>query len=238
MQLIAHRGESHQGPENTLAAFNLAWELGAKAAECDIHLTQDGEIVVIHDNNTKRTAGRDKLVREQTLAELKTLDAGGWKSPQWAGEALPTLAEVLQTLPAGKRLLIEVKCGTEVIPRLKEVLASSGKGKDQTVIGSFSYETMQAAREAMPDLTMGWISGKRELEELIPPAQAARLDYLSLQAGPEIDAGFVSRVEASGLKLYVWTVNAVPEARRLAATGVSGLTTDRCQWLGRQLARG
>lgn len=236
MELIAHRGESREGPENTLAAFNLAWESGAKAAECDIHLTQDGEIVVIHDDNTKRTAGRDKLVREQTLAELKTLDAGQWRGPEWAQVQIPTLAEVLATVPGGSWLLIEIKCGTEVIPRLKEVLESSGKRKEQTVIGSFSCETMQAAREAMPDLTMGLISGKRDPEELIPPAKAARLDFLDLQTRPEIDAGFVRRVEASGLKLYVWTVNDVPEARRLAATGVSSLTTDRCQWLGQQLA--
>ena len=74
--IIAHRGESFDAPENTLAAVNLAWERGADAVEIDVQLSKDNKIVVIHDENTKRTGGRNKLVKNQTLKELKELDVG------------------------------------------------------------------------------------------------------------------------------------------------------------------
>ncbi len=76
VQIIAHRGESYSAPENTLAAVTLAWQRNADAVEVDVHLSKEGRLVVIHDDNTRRTAGVDRKVREQTLAELKALDAG------------------------------------------------------------------------------------------------------------------------------------------------------------------
>jgi len=100
VEIIAHRGASHDAPENTLAAVNLAWQQNADAVEIDVHLSRDGQIVVIHDENTRKTAGLNKNVSEQTLAELRRLDVGRWKGRQWAGEKIPVLAEVLGALPA------------------------------------------------------------------------------------------------------------------------------------------
>src|SRR6266446_92874 len=102
MKIIAHRGASHDAPENTLAAVNLAWQQGADAVEIDVHLSSDGEIVVIHDDNTRKTAGLRKKVSAQTLAELKALDVGRWKHSKWAGESIATFAEVLENVPADK----------------------------------------------------------------------------------------------------------------------------------------
>src|SRR5262245_24153707 len=99
LEIIAHRGASHDAPENTVASFQEAWRQKADSAELDIQLTKDGRIVVLHDSTTKRTTGTDLKVSEQTLAELRKLDAGSWKGEKFKGEKLPTLAEMLATAP-------------------------------------------------------------------------------------------------------------------------------------------
>jgi glycerophosphoryl diester phosphodiesterase len=120
--IIAHRGESFDAPENTLAAINLAWERGAEAVEIDIQFSKDRELVVIHDTDTKRLAGIDKKVVDQTLEELKKLDVGVWKDIQFKDERVPTISEVLDTIKNGKRLIIEMKSGSETIPVLKKTI--------------------------------------------------------------------------------------------------------------------
>src|SRR5687767_10257607 len=86
MQFIAHRGASHDAPENTLAAVRLAWAQHADAVEVDVHLTRDGRLAVIHDPDTQRTAGVARVVAQSTLAELQLLDVGRWKASRFAGE--------------------------------------------------------------------------------------------------------------------------------------------------------
>src|ERR1700677_2285230 len=92
-EIIAHRGASYDVPENTLAAFNLAWKEEADAVELDIYLTKDGKIVAIHDETTKRTTGVALNVADSTLAELQQLDAGAWKNAVWKGEQIPSLEQ-------------------------------------------------------------------------------------------------------------------------------------------------
>ena len=113
--IIAHRGESFNAPENTMAAINLAWERDAEAVEIDVQLSKDNELVVIHDMDTKRLTGIDKKVKDQTLAELKKLDVGSWKDITFKDERIPTLDEVLATVPTGKKLIVEIKSGPEMV---------------------------------------------------------------------------------------------------------------------------
>src|SRR5262245_65624278 len=103
MEIIAHRGASHDAPENTLAAVRLAWEQGADAVEVDVQLSKDGKLVVIHDDNTKRSGGFARKVRAQTLDELRRLDVGRWKGKRWAGEKIPTLDVVLEAVRSEER---------------------------------------------------------------------------------------------------------------------------------------
>src|SRR3954447_14069494 len=104
IEIIGHRGASHDAPENTLASFRLGWAQGADANELDIRLTRDAQVVVFHDVTTRRITGLDLPVAAQTLAQLQALDAGGWKDAAWAGEKIPALADVFATVPEGKRL--------------------------------------------------------------------------------------------------------------------------------------
>ena len=116
IKIIAHRGASHLAPENTLASVELAWRLGADAVEVDVRLTRDGRIVAIHDPTTDRTAGIHLEVAATHSSHLRRLDVGRYKHPRFAGERIPYLEEVLQTVPPGRQLFVEIKCGPQILP--------------------------------------------------------------------------------------------------------------------------
>lgn len=243
-QIIAHRGASHDAPENTLAAFRLAWEQAADAVELDIRLTADGRIVALHDRTTERTTGVVEAVAVQTLAELRRQDAGTWKGPQWADQVVPTLGEALATVPDGRRLLIEIKCGPEVLPALEQSLRAAGRLPEQTALIGFDYETMCQARQRFPMLDVYWIvSAKKSpqtglaprLDDLAARAKAAGFTGLDLDARFDLDAAAVTKLKQQSLQVLVWTVNDAETAARLAAAGVDGITTDRPGWLREQL---
>jgi len=243
-EIIAHRGASFDAPENTLAAFRLGYEQGADAGELDIHLSQDGRIVVHHDADTGRTAGRKQPLATQTLAELRTLGVGQWG--KWAGstfaEKIPQLAEVLALVPAGRRLFIEAKVGVEILPGLEQVIRASGLAPRQLPIITFDLETARAAKRRLPAHEVCWIVGYPAegpapvVDDLIKQARAAGLDGLDLNFRFPIDAAFVQKVHAAGLKLYTWTVDDPAVARAQVAAGVDGITTNRPGWLREQLS--
>jgi len=245
MDIIAHRGASHEAPENTLAAFKLGWHQGADAVELDVHLTRDGQLVVIHDDNTKRIAGLDRKVADQTLTELRALDAGKWKGKEWTGEKIPVLDEVLAAIPEGKRLVIEVKEGPEAIPPLAEAFKRSGRKPAEIVIIGFSFDAMKAARQQFLDTQVYWLASfdaKKQaageaptLEELIQKSVEARFDGLNLSYKWPINGPFVKKVKDAGLKLYVWTVDDPALAKELVAAGVDGITTNRPGWMREKL---
>jgi glycerophosphoryl diester phosphodiesterase len=244
VEIIAHRGASHDAPENTLAAVRLGWERGSDSVEIDVHLSKDGRVVLMHDETTKRTAGMDRRVSEQTLEELSALDAGLWKGRRWAGERIPTIDEVLETIPDGKRLFIEIKCGPEILDALEAAIARSGKPEEQLVIIGFSFETMELARRRFPRIPVFWLSSFEEApsggwtpsrEHLISRAKSAGFEGLNLSHKGPVDAAFVQAARDAGLKLYVWTVDDPRIARRLVADGVDGITTNRPKWLRERL---
>jgi glycerophosphoryl diester phosphodiesterase len=245
VEIVGHRGASFDAPENTVASVRLAWEQKADASEFDVYLSKDGQIVVIHDATTKRVAGVDRKVADQTLDELRRLDVGKWKNAKYAGEQIPTLAEVLVTVPAGKRVFIEVKCGPEIVPELDRVLKTSGLRPEQTAIISFSDAVIAAAKKARPDLKAYWIvsirpkkgAKSRTAENLIARAKEIHADGLDLSADPALDRAYADKVKAAKLGLYVWTVNDVATAKRMIEIGVEGITTDRPGWLREQLKK-
>ncbi len=245
MDIIAHRGASADAPENTLAAVKLAWAQQADAVEVDLYLSKDRQIVVSHDPTTKRTAGVDRNVQDQTLTELRALDVGRWKGPQWSGQRIPTLEELLVTIPTGKRLVLEIKGGPELLPILQETLERAHAKPAQIVLIGFSYPTMCLARERFPRHQVYWLSEFKQdpvtkswsptAEELIGKARTARFDGLNVNCQEPVNAAFVQKVKAENLQVYVWTVNDGAVARRLVEAGVAGITTDRPGWLREQL---
>ncbi len=245
IEIVGHRGASFDAPENTVASVKLAWEQKADAAEIDVYLSKDGKIVVIHDATTKRTATIDKKVVELNVDELKALDVGKWKNAKFAGERIPTLEEVLATVPTGKRVFIEVKCGPEIVPELSRLLKASQLKPEQTAVISFSSDVIAAMKKARPDLPAYWIVSlapknqkPRTAEELIAKAKEIKADGLDLSATPAIlDKAFGTKVKDAGLNLYVWTVNDAELAKQMIAAGVESITTDRPGWLREQLMK-
>lgn len=243
VEIIAHRGASFDAPENTVAALQLGYEQGADAAECDVHLTQDGHIVVIHDEDTARVAGRKLAVSAQTAAALQQLDAsqwGKWKGSKFSGK-IPLLAEALAVVPAGKRLFIEIKSGGAMLSELAQVIRSSRLAPTQLPLITFDLPTARETKRLLPAHEVSWIvdhpkaGAGPDLVELIEKAKDAGLNGLDLNFRFPIDSTFVRRVQAAGLKLYVWTVDDPATARAQAAAGVDGLTTNRPGWLRQQL---
>lgn len=122
IDVIAHRGASQDAPENTLTAFRLAREMGADWVELDAHLTKDGEVVVMHDSKLERTTGDPGTVEGADLAYLKSLDAGAWKGPRFAGESIPTLAECLDFARGNIGVYVEIKNCTDETALMGQVL--------------------------------------------------------------------------------------------------------------------
>lgn len=243
-EIIAHRGASYDAPENTLASMKLGYKQGADADECDIYLTVDGRIVLMHDRDTLRVSGVSNHVASTSFRELRELNVADWGKFQGKGlrQRIPALEEVLKTIPSGKRLFIEIKCGPEIIPELERVLRKSGKKPAQTPIIGFGYDTVKAVKARMPQLEVSWLvspdkkdKSKPTLDEMIQMATAAGLDGLDLNYGFPIDRAFVEKVHAAGLKLYTWTVDDPAVARQHVMAGVDGITTNRPKWLREQL---
>jgi glycerophosphoryl diester phosphodiesterase len=243
--LIAHRGESYDAPENTLAAVNLAWERKADAVEIDVRLSKDGKVVVIHDNTTGRTGGRNKDIRDQTLEELRLLDVGRYKGYRWARERIPTLREILETVPKGKRLYVEIKCGTEILPELEAVLSETPPSPEQVILIGLHLATMSRLKKQFSRHEVCWVCNLKKdtrtgiwepgVDEMVSKALEAGMDGLDVLACEAVDRAFVGKVKSAGLKLYVWTVNDPAEARRLCRAGIDGITTDRPEWLRKKL---
>jgi glycerophosphoryl diester phosphodiesterase len=244
MKIFAHRGASDIAPENTLAAFNAGWQTNCDGAECDIHLSRDGQIVVIHDSTTKRTCGTDLAVKDSDWAQLKSLDAGSWKASDFAGEHIPLLQDVLARIPDGRIMLIEVKCGHEAIPPLKTLLG--GIKKEMAVIG-FDLASMQEAKHAMPNRPVYWLVAPKRDEKtglnlpydpaIVNTAINAGLDGLNLHFSA-ISPVFAKHVKTAGFKLYAWTVDDLDEAKRLESMGVDGITTNRPAFMMKAMGRG
>ncbi len=238
--IVAHRGASHDAPENTLAAFELAWEQGADVIEGDFYLSADNQIVCLHDKTTTRTAPNQPsyTVSEATLDQLRELDFGAWKSPEYAGQKIPTLSEVLATVPAGKKIFVEIKCGVEILPVLKDQLAESDLLPDQIVLICFNTDVVKQARQTMGQYQTNWLTSYRrhpDTQTLSPttPAIVETLRQTSASGlGTKddmdaIDADLVNAVRELGCGIHAWTVDNPTTAKTLRQLGFDSITTNQ-----------
>lgn len=246
VEIIAHRGFSARAPENTLGAFELAWKNGSDACELDVYLTADGKTAVIHDKDTKRTAGVKLDVATSKQADLIALDAGSWKGTEWTNEKIPTLEQALATMPKGtQRFFIEVKCGVEIVPELKRILEPMKDRAAQLAIIAFNREAAAESKKALPwvkvyRLASGKTKEKKptDLTQLIADTKADQLDGLDLgMADFPWDEAMVKQIRDAGFGLYVWTVNKPADVRRFAQLGVDGITTDNPVMVRETLAK-
>lgn len=231
--LVAHRGASHAAPENTLASFKLAWEEGADGIEGDFYLSKDGEVVCIHDADTKRVAGTKLMVKESTWAELSKLDVGSWKDPKYAGERIPLLKEVLDVLPAGKRFFLEIKDGPAIVGPIGKILAEKKADPARVTLISFNADVIAACRKELPAYQAHLIS---DLKEISDPAKrkgyeeqlaACHSQGLQFKAASDVEGPWLAGLREKGLLLTSWTVDDAALAKKMISFGVQHITTNR-----------
>ena len=159
--VIAHRGDKTHAPENTLAAFRLAAENGADAIEFDVKLTEDKQVIVLHDQTVDRTTDGKGSVSRLPFAAVKGLDAGGWFSSQFRSERIPSLEEVFETV--GKRLHMNVELtnystpGDELVSKVVELVKRHGE-QDRILFSSFSTRNLRLARLLLPEVPRGLLT--------------------------------------------------------------------------------
>lgn len=239
--IIAHRGAAFEAPENTLASINLAWKKGADAVEIDVHLSKDNHVVVIHDSTLKRLCGINKKVKNLTLSELKNFDVGLWKNVDFANERIPTLIEILHTVPNNGKLIIEVKSDIKILTYLKNDIIESKLKPEQIEIISFKYSVVKEAKKIFPqnkilynayldyNFYMKIIS--QNADKLIAKIKNAHLDGLNVFAGKMLDEDFVRKVKSENLILYAWTIDDLQVAKKLISYGVDGIITNKPSWM-------
>jgi glycerophosphoryl diester phosphodiesterase len=228
--VFAHRGDSAHAPENTLAAFTMAAEVGAPAIEFDVKLSADGRVIVIHDQTVDRTTDGRGDVRRLPLAALRDLDAGARFADSFRGERIPTLEEVFETV--GSRLYMNVELTNYATPLdhlVPEVVKLVKKfGLEQRVLfSSFFPNNLLKAAQLLPEARrgllawagwMGWPARAFGFRSNVYGALHPHLSNATL--------GLVNRVHAAGKRVHVWTVNAPDDIKRLVDLGVDGLFTD------------
>ncbi|MER7664464.1 MULTISPECIES: glycerophosphodiester phosphodiesterase family protein [unclassified Streptomyces] len=244
--IFAHRGASAYAPENTLAAVDLAADMGFAWVENDVQRTKDGELVVVHDDSLARTTDVEQRfparspwkVKDFTAAEIATLDAGSWFGPKWSGARVPTLKQYLNRVEDnGQKLLLEIK-KPELYPGIEKdtlrVLRQEGwldRGhvRCRLVIQSFGAASVREVHRQRPDVTTGFL-GTPPVADL--PSYAAFTDQIN-PTYSTLTADYVTAVHrlkgAHGKRLQVntWTVDDAANAGRVAGYGVDGIITNK-----------
>jgi len=224
--LIAHRGASSHAPENTIAAFERAVQLGAGFIETDLQLTRDGRFVAIHDSVLDRTTNGRGAVHDFTLAELKKLDAGRWFDRQFAGEQIPTLEEVLDF---GRKhdvvFYLEVKYDSAW--GMHQALAAAlqePQNVSRTIVISFDPGTLASIQKLGPSIMLGLL-----VDESVEDSVRVATEVGARQLCPRSDKvtkELVQEAHRTDLHVVTWTVNKAEEMKAAIEAGVDGIMTD------------
>jgi len=237
--VYAHRGAPAERPENTLASFRRALELGADALETDVHLTADGAVVAIHDADGARVAGVERTIAGSPLSEVQAWDAGyvfvdARRERPFVGQGhrIPTLDQILGELPK-VRVNVDLKAESpELAERFVEIVRRHA-AEERVVAASFSRRPLRRLRElgwrgeislARVEFVGSWLM-PRFLQRTHPPGTRAQIPT---HAGPfHFDtARFLAKLRALGLKVDFWTIDDPDEAKKLVALGADGIMTD------------
>lgn len=226
--LIAHKGSSHAAPENTLAAFNLAWQQGADLIELDVQHSKDRRLMVLHNATTGATAGTNLVVKDNYASVLRSLDVSSGKGRQYAGARIPFLEEAIATVPAGKKIMVELKTGPEVLPALQRVITESGKERQLIV-----YATDQAGlvvlaelRKLMPNLTLFYsVTSVADEQQLVKTAVQHGLNGLSVNY-KLLTPSLIAVAKEAKLQIFAWTVDDWLVVKTLLELGIDGYLTN------------
>lgn len=236
--ISAHRGGRSEAPENTVAAFRYAAELGVPGAECDVHLSADGVPVVIHDDTVDRTTNGTGEIRNLTAEELGRLDARSTHTDWPEPVGVPTFAEVLEVTKAIDYFEVEIKADepsriAELVPLLIDEIDRAGMREKVRFI-SFDPDICALCHRLAPDMKLSLLVNQTTAAEI---AQALELGCDGIAGWVETATeGFVATAHARGLKVTIWTVNEDTDFDNMLAWGVDVITTDRPKHMLERLA--
>jgi glycerophosphoryl diester phosphodiesterase len=222
--VIAHRGASSYAPENTVAAFDLALEIGVSHIELDVHFTSDDHLVVIHDDTVDRTTNGRGPVTSHTLAALTALDAGSWFGGKFVGARIPTFADVLERYRGRAHIHTEIKGrSAHLAERTVDLVRRHGM-VDHVTITSFQRASLAETRAYAPELPTGWLVGE-VTDAIVADARAMGLTQLCPRANT-ITAGLVDRLHREGFVVRAWGVATEELMRQVVEAGADGMTVN------------
>jgi len=228
MKIYAHRGSSGTHPENTLAAFSDAAKLPIHGVEFDVHMTKDGELVIIHDEKVDRTSNGKGYVKDKTLAELRNYDFGSWFSPKFKGERIPTLEEVLDIYSdTSHHLNIELKSDVINYPGMTEKVldvVSNLNLDHRIVISSFNLDAIRTVEELAPHIETGALFLK-PLKNPLETVLAIPADALHIRFKTALKPA-MQPVYTAKIPVRVYTVNTIKYLNNLNNIGVEAIFTD------------
>jgi glycerophosphoryl diester phosphodiesterase len=229
---VAHRGASGYAPENTMAAFDKARDMKADYIEIDVQRSKDGQLVIIHDTTVNRTTDGTGNVKDLTLDQLRSLDAGSFKGEQFAGEKIPTFEEVLDRYHGKIGILIEMK-SPELYPGIEEMVAAELQERNldkpqnnKIIIQSFNFDSVKKMNALLPKVPMGVLtSSKAHTTDEALQEIAAYADYFNPSYGL-VTKELVDKVHALGMGISSWTVRSHEAAQFLIDMKVDAIITD------------
>ena len=231
--VIAHRGDQSNAPENTIAAFTKALELGADGIELDVRLTRDNELVVFHDRCLERTSNGFGPVNHRTQQEVLAFDAGSWFSPEFYGEHPPTLDEVFESLPADFLINVEMKVimkGMRLIAHKTAEIVRRHARWDSTLVASFNPISLWELRTIEPKINRGYIWSKNHpfpIRSRIfsPLVQADWYDPANDSYNTKLHRQF----QAKGARVLAWDLDFDRDFEKMAAVRLEAIVTDSLQ---------
>ena len=228
MLILGHRGARGHAPENTMASFQAALDMGVDGIELDVQMTKDGKVVVCHDHSLERTSNGSGWLVEHTREELRALDFGSWFSPQFAGEKIPTLREVLQwAAPTRLIVNVEIKNGPVIYEGIEEkvsALIRECRMVDRVIVSSFYHPSLLKMKQLDPMIKTGLLYASRPVD---PWLQLRVTDTDNLHPlWHYVDAAWASGTRPHGAKIFTWTINELRDWGHIKNMGVDGIMTD------------
>lgn len=231
---IAHRGESHDAPENTFPAYQLAVNRGF-GFECDIYLSSDKRVFSFHDGNLKRTTGVDMPCAKASWADVVSkVDAGKWKGKKWEGTRPALLEEILTLARDGRWIYVEIKAGPEIVPYVKEIFAKQKNATPKnTLFICFSKSVCKALDQQMPEYKTFWLTGARTKKRIFTAEEIIKSLKEVGATGVDIcfdtvatDSKFVKKIHDAGFEVHCWTVDNLTTSLLAFERGVQTVTTN------------
>ena len=231
--VIAHRGFSGRAPENTLAAIQMAMDVGADMLEVDVTLSSDGHLMVIHDETLDRTAGGSGQVLGSTFKYIRSLDAGSWFHPRFKDQKVPTLEEVLELIQGKMPVNVEIKgeaVGDKIqggiAEKVAETLDRFGMA-EQTLVSSFEPRALDQLREIHPGIPKGSLYNRKVHKRRLPESITSEVDAQSFHVHRwYFRRAMEKEARRLDLPVLVYTVNHPLVMKRMIRRGVAGLFTD------------